>query len=363
MANVALKNIVKQFGDTKVVHGLDLDIKDGEFVVLLGPSGCAKTTTLRMIAGLEDISEGELLIDDKVVNHLSPKDRRIAMVFQNYALYPHMTVEQNIGFGLKMARVPKQEIARKVKDTAEILDLSTLMKRRPGELSGGQRQRVAMGRAMVREPSVFLFDEPLSNLDAKLRNQMRIEIKALHRRIGNTMVYVTHDQLEAMTLADRVVILRDGRIEQVGKPADVYHHPANRCVAGFIGTPSMNFLEVSVVKQSDDLLLSSGSVTFQCPKRFESLAAVGSRYCLGIRPNQIYIQETEDENSVECRVALVELLGAEALLQLKTADDHTFSMLIDSLKCPDEGETIRVLFNQDSIQLFDLQTGQSLMLA
>ena len=360
MANLALKNIVKDFGSNRVVQGIDLDIDHGEFVVLLGPSGCAKTTTLRMIAGLEDISEGELFIDGELVNEKSPKQRRIAMVFQNYALYPHMTVEQNIAFGLKVSKTPKAEIAERVDKACNILDLSALRKRRPGELSGGQRQRVAMGRAMVREPSVFLFDEPLSNLDAKLRNQMRIEIKSLHRRLGNTMIYVTHDQLEAMTLADRVVILRDGRIEQVGKPYDVYHQPANRFVAGFIGTPSMNFMDVQVFDDNGTMKLRKNGVQIDCPKRFLNKLQPGENYCLGIRPNQISMVSADTPNAIPCEITLTELLGAEILLRLTTAGGDVISVLVDSRDNLEEGAQIHICLDEKSLHLFDLHTGASM---
>jgi multiple sugar transport system ATP-binding protein len=249
MADLSLDQVVKRYGHVEVVHGIDLHIQDGEFLVLVGPSGCGKSTTLRMIAGLESLTSGTIRIGGRVVNTLEPKDRNIAMVFQNYALYPHMSVYRNIAFGLYAARLPKPEIDAKVRKAADLLGLLPLLERRPNELSGGQRQRVAMGRAIVRDPSVFLFDEPLSNLDAQLRGQMRTEIKRLHQSIGTTIVYVTHDQVEAMTLADRIVIMRDGRIEQVGTPLDVFHQPASTFVAGFIGTPTMNLLELELVRR------------------------------------------------------------------------------------------------------------------
>ena len=242
MAQVSLRKVVKRFDDTEAVRGIDLDIADKEFVVLVGPSGCGKSTTLRMIAGLEDITGGEISVDGEVVNDVPPKDRDMAMVFQNYALYPHMTVYENMSFGLRLKRYPKHEIARRVQEAARILDITELLERKPRQLSGGQRQRVAMGRAIVRNPKVFLFDEPLSNLDAKLRVQMRTEIKRVHQKVRTTTVYVTHDQVEAMTLADRVVVMNRGRIEQIGAPNDLYHAPATRFVAGFIGSPAMNFV-------------------------------------------------------------------------------------------------------------------------
>ena len=242
MAHVSLRNLVKFYDKTQVLHSINLDVADGEFVVLVGPSGCGKSTTLRMIAGLEEITDGEIEIGDRVVNNLEPKDRDIAMVFQNYAIYPHMSVRKNIGFGLRSSNLSKAEKEARIDEVASILSMQDLLHRKPSQLSGGQRQRVAIGRAMVRDPAVFLFDEPLSNLDAQLRTQMRLEIKKLHRRVRNTIIFVTHDQVEAMTMADRIVIMKDGHIQQIGTPAEVYHNPANTFVAQFIGAPSMNLL-------------------------------------------------------------------------------------------------------------------------
>src|SRR5690242_15956479 len=255
MASVSLRRVAKQFGDQKVVHDIDLDVAHQEFVVLVGPSGCGKSTTLRMIAGLEDATSGDIVIDGRVVNEVAPKDRDIAMVFQDYALYPHMSVYDNLAFGLQMQDVPKREVDRRVHEAADILGIGTLLERRPKQLSGGQRQRVAMGRAIVRRPKVFLFDEPLSNLDAQLRVQMRTEIKKLHRRVATTIVYVTHDQVEAMTLADRIVVMRGGVIEQVGTPEQVYNRPATMFVAGFIGSPMMNFLRCRLDRSTPAILL------------------------------------------------------------------------------------------------------------
>ena len=256
MAQVVLKKVVKRFGKEEVVHGIDLDIADREFVVLVGPSGCGKSTTLRMVAGLEKISEGEIFIGDRLVNDVAPKDRHVAMVFQNYALYPHMNVYKNMSFGLQLRKVPKAEIEKRVMEAAGILGLQDLLKRKPFELSGGQRQRVAMGRAIVRNPDVFLFDEPLSNLDAKLRTQMRTEIKRLHQKVQSTIIYVTHDQVEAMTMADRIVVMRDGYIEQTGNPLELFQNPVNTFVAGFIGTPPMNLVPAKIVGARDRLNLS-----------------------------------------------------------------------------------------------------------
>src|SRR5712675_537499 len=269
MAEVALRNIVKTFDRTPAVAGIDLDISDREFVVLVGPSGCGKTTTLRMIAGLEEATSGEIYIGDQLVNDVPPKDRDIAMVFQNYALYPHMTVFENMSFGLRLKKFPKTEIKQRVDDAARILDITELLDRKPRQLSGGQRQRVAMGRAIVRNPKVFLFDEPLSNLDAKLRVQMRTEIKKVHQKVKTTTVYVTHDQVEAMTLADRVVVMNNGRIEQVGTPHDLYHHPKTRFVAGFIGSPAMNLMPCRLVDGNGTAGLSvklSAKLSFPVPE-------------------------------------------------------------------------------------------------
>ena len=291
MATVTLKNVVKRFGVLEVVHDANIDIKDGEFVVFVGPSGCGKSTLLRMIAGLEDISGGEIAIGGKVVNDVEPADRGIAMVFQSYALYPHMTVEQNLSFGLRMTGNPKADTDRRVKRASEILRISELMQRRPKKLSGGQRQRVAIGRAIVREPQVFLFDEPLSNLDAELRVQMRVEISRLHKELGVTMIYVTHDQTEAMTLADRIVVLKAGNVEQIGAPLDLYDDPASRFVAGFIGSPRMNFLAAKVVEVGQGAvtveLVNHGGARLRKPL-CKALPIVGAEVVLGVRPEHFF---------------------------------------------------------------------------
>src|SRR4030081_910481 len=293
MAGLNLRNIVKRFGKTEVIHGVSLDIDDGEFVVFVGPSGCGKSTLLRIIAGLEELTEGEVWIGDRKVNNEDPASRGVAMVFQSYALYPHMNVEENMGFGLRMAKRPKHEIKERVARAAEILQLTPLLHRRPKHLSGGQRQRVAIGRAIVREPEVFLFDEPLSNLDGELRVQMRIEISKLHSSLQTTMVYVTHNQVEAMTLAEKIVLINEGKIEQIGRPMDLYQSPANIFVAGFIGSPKMNFLKVKVVGAKQ------GSVTIRSPDFFErpvalptvrpSVLELGSVLTLGVRPEHLRI--------------------------------------------------------------------------
>src|SRR5689334_15640856 len=290
MAEVALRQVVKKFGDVEAVRAIDLDIPDNEFVVLVGPSGCGKSTTLRMIAGLEEVTSGDICIGGEVVNDLPPKDRDIAMVFQNYALYPHMTAFENMSFGLKLRKFAKAEIRQRVEHAARILDITELLERRPKALSGGQRQRVAMGRAIVRNPKVFLFDEPLSNLDAKLRVQMRTEIKRVHQKVKTTTVYVTHDQVEAMTLADRVVVMNGGRVEQIGTPNDLYHKPKTRFVAGFIGSPTMNFIPCGLQQNGAGLSLHvSDKLTFPVPEnraaRYKGL--VGKELVLGLRPEHI----------------------------------------------------------------------------
>src|SRR5690242_17994561 len=299
MAQVSLRKVVKRFDDTEAVRGIDLDIADKEFVVLVGPSGCGKTTTLRMIAGLEEISAGEIAVDGEVVNDVPPKDRDMAMVFQNYALYPHMTVYENMSFGLRLKRYPKDEIARRVQEAARILDITELLERKPRQLSGGQRQRVAMGRAIVRNPKVFLFDEPLSNLDAKLRVQMRTEIKRVHQKVRTTTVYVTHDQVEAMTLADRVVVMNRGRIEQIGAPNDLYHAPATRFVAGFIGSPAMNLLPCRLEGSTNALQVRvNAEIAFPVPadrlERYRSHQGA-KNLVFGLRPEHL----SEARSSIE----------------------------------------------------------------
>jgi len=321
MAQVNLRQLVKNYDETPAVRGIDLEIQDKEFVVLVGPSGCGKTTTLRMIAGLEDITAGEVLIGDEVVNDVPPKDRNIAMVFQNYALYPHMTVHENMSFGLRLKKVPKDEINKRVASAAGILGLADLLQRKPKQLSGGQRQRVAMGRAIVRDPKVFLFDEPLSNLDAKLRVQMRTEIKKIHQQVRTTTVYVTHDQVEAMTLADRVVVMNGGRIEQVGAPNELYHRPATKFVAGFIGSPAMNMIPCDLEQAAGGLRLKlADGIVFPIPEdRKERYAGrVGSQNLLcGLRPEHLFEQRPHLEPGqvpFQATPEVVEPMGNETLV-------------------------------------------------
>ena len=323
MAKVELKGICKVYeGNVRAVENADITVEDKEFCVFVGPSGCGKSTTLRMVAGLEDISEGELLIDGELMNDVPPKDRNIAMVFQNYALYPHMTVYDNMAFGLKIKKVPKDEIEKRVREAAKILDIEKFLTRKPKALSGGQRQRVAVGRAIVRNPKVFLFDEPLSNLDAKLRVQMRAEISGLHHRLNATMIYVTHDQVEAMTMADKIVVMKDGRVQQIGSPLYLYNHPGNKFVAGFIGSPPMNFLTVKVMEKDGAIILAEAG-TFSVKPAPEHAGYLKNyldkEIFLGIRPeDMLFREQAAPENNMPLKVEVVEPLGADTTLWLTT---------------------------------------------
>ncbi|MBT52832.1 MAG: ABC transporter [Mameliella sp.] len=314
MAGVQLNGIVKAYGAVQVVHGIDLEVNEQEFVVLVGPSGCGKSTTLRMIAGLEEISDGDLTIDGRRVNRVAPKDRDVAMVFQNYALYPHLNVAENIAFGLRIRKESKEVIASSVEEVGNILGLTPYLERRPADLSGGQRQRVAMGRAIVRRPKVFLFDEPLSNLDAKLRTQMRAEIKRLHKRLGATSIYVTHDQVEAMTLADRIVVMNDGKIEQVGSPMELFLNPANTFVAGFLGSPPMNMVAARIASGGDAPVAEFGGQRLTLAPLPSLQNAVGKDVILGIRPEFVRIADDSAADIVRVEVDLTETLGSEALI-------------------------------------------------
>ncbi|MCX8029399.1 MAG: sn-glycerol-3-phosphate ABC transporter ATP-binding protein UgpC [Brevinematales bacterium] len=362
MAKVILKHVSKVYDNGyRAVDDFNLEIGDGEFVVIVGPSGCGKTTTLRMIAGLEDISEGELWIDNVLVNNIPPKDRDIAMVFQNYALYPHMTVYKNMAFGLKLRKVPQEEIDKRVKEAAEILGLQALLDRKPKQLSGGQRQRVALGRAIVRKPKVFLFDEPLSNLDAKLRVQMRAEISKLHARLGVTTVYVTHDQVEAMTLGTRIVVMKDGKIQQVGTPLEVYSSPNNKFVAGFIGSPPMNFMEVTVEQSGDNYYIDEGSFRILLPKgKYKSIGDyVGRKVIMGIRPEFIYDRGSYtgsvNENVISANVEITEILGAEQYVYFAT-EKHPFIARFDPFIHVKLGERREVVVDLEKLILFDSET-------
>jgi sn-glycerol 3-phosphate transport system ATP-binding protein len=346
MAQVSLQNIRKIYPNGfEAVTPTSFDIADGEFVVLVGPSGCGKSTLLRMVAGLEDISEGSLSIGGRMVNDVDPADRDIAMVFQNYALYPHMTVRKNIGYGLKNRKTPADEIERKVLAAAKMLNLEPYLKRKPSQLSGGQRQRVAMGRAVVRDPALFLFDEPLSNLDAKLRNQMRIEIKALQRRLGATSIYVTHDQVEAMTMADRIIVLNEGRIEQIGTPAEIYHSPASTFVASFMGAPPMNLIDARL--DGGKVLVNGGTPLAKAPG--------AGPVTLGIRPEDV---ELNTEGPLDFHVDIVEELGAHRLLHGQlAAQDFTIHV---SKEIPATPGATRVALKPDALHLFDAETGRAL---
>ena len=347
MTGVTLQGAIKRYGEIQVIHGIDLQVEDGEFCVFVGPSGCGKSTLLRMIAGLEETSEGTISIGDRDVTRADPSERGVAMVFQTYALYPHMTVEQNMGFGLKMNGVPKAEVATKVKSASDILKLDEYLKRKPANLSGGQRQRVAIGRAIVRGPEVFLFDEPLSNLDAELRVEMRVEIARLHKEIGATMIYVTHDQVEAMTLADKIVVLRAGHIEQVGAPLDLYRDPDNRFVAGFIGSPAMNFLKGTVTNGGIAVPALGRDVTVDV-----RLPAVGTDVILGIRPEHIEVQRGQGGLSAD----LSEALGGVSYLHLAT---HTEERIIAEERGDErarEGDIVDISFEQRRAMVFDAAT-------
>ncbi len=358
MTVLKFDNVVKRYGKIEVVHGINLEIRDKEFLVLVGPSGCGKSTLLRMVAGLEAISEGTILIDDQIINDLAPKDRGLAMVFQNYALYPHMSVYDNMAFGLKQLKTSKEEILQRVREVADILGLEDLLQRRPHELSGGQRQRVAMGRAMVRKPAVFLFDEPLSNLDAKLRIQMRAEIKMLHQRVQSTMVYVTHDQVEAMTLADRIVVLKDGYIEQVGTPLELFLKPENIFVAGFIGTPPMNLVPCIVKGDNNGYFLSfNGGLQIPIPPLAGSEIRSGQGVVMGIRTEEISIaQDSDNPNWVfPATVKVIEPLGNENHLHVDV-NGVTFVARCEGRRLIKSGEKINIGFNLEQLHIFDAET-------
>ena len=366
MAQVTLRNLIKRFSeDVVAVNNVNLEIQDKEFVVLVGPSGCGKTTTLRMVAGLEDISAGEIFIGDRLVNDVPPKDRNIAMVFQNYALYPHMTVYKNMAFSLKLRKTPKDEIDRRVKAAADILSIGELLQRKPKQLSGGQRQRVAVGRAIVRQPEVFLFDEPLSNLDAKLRVNMRSELIKLHERLDATMIYVTHDQVEAMTMGDRIVVMRNGFIQQVGPPMEVYNQPVNQFVAGFIGSPPMNFLEGRLVQDNGTLQVDLNGMRLPLPpdKAKKVEAYTNKDVVFGIRPEDILSSpESDGKRLVPLRanIEVLEPLGAEIILEL-SAKGYTFTARTDPQLRARMHEEIQVHFDMNRAHLFDRQTEQAIV--
>ena len=374
MASLSLRNVYKKYpGGVVAVSDFNLEIKDKEFIILVGPSGCGKSTTLRMVAGLEEISDGEIYIGDRVVNNVAPKDRDIAMVFQNYALYPHMTVYDNMAFGLKLRKTPKEEIRRRVEEAARILDIEHLLERKPKALSGGQRQRVALGRAIVREPKVFLLDEPLSNLDAKLRAQMRTEISKLHQRLGTTFMYVTHDQTEAMTMGTRIVVMKSGLIQQVDTPQNLYLYPCNLFVAGFIGSPQMNFIEATLLKEGDDFFVEYGTedtktragikfkIKLPASKNKDNCLEeyVGKEVIMGIRPEDVHNEpeliEQFPEGIVDANVEVTELMGAETYLYMNS-EGQAINARVAPTNTAKPGDAIQITLEPSKIHLFDKDT-------
>ena len=361
MAKVEFRNIKKSFDDVEVVKQFDFTVEDGEFVVFLGPSGCGKSTTLRMLAGLEDISGGEILVDGKLMNKINAKDRDLAMVFQSYALYPHMTVYENIAFALKLKGLKKAEIDNEVNKAATMLELVPLLDRKPKELSGGQRQRVAMGRAMVRTPKVFLFDEPLSNLDAKLRGVMREEIKQLHEKLKTTTIYVTHDQIEAMTLADRIVILKDGYIAQVGTPTEVFERPTNKFVAQFIGSQAMNMIDAKVVNDASENFIEFADLRIPLPDRFQADTAKNTALHFGIRPTDIHLRAEHIDHDrimpITVNIKDKELLGASILLKTEVSGQQ---IMVETKTAAIDNDQATLYLDLDAIHLFDAQSEKSL---
>ncbi len=361
MAKVEFRNVKKSFGKVDVVKQFDFTVEDGEFVVFLGPSGCGKSTTLRMLAGLETISSGEIFVGERLMNKIDAKDRDLAMVFQSYALYPHMTVYENIAFALKMKGMSKPDIDTEVRKAAKMLELDNLLNRKPKELSGGQRQRVAMGRAMVRTPKVFLFDEPLSNLDAKLRGTMREEIKQLHRELATTTIYVTHDQIEAMTLADRIVILKDGYVAQVGTPTEVFKRPANKFVAQFIGNPSMNMLDAKLVQQQGEWLIELGQIHIPLPPRFKALASKNLAIHFGVRPTDLHLRAEHIDHDrvlpIPVKIKDKELLGASILLKTQVEGQD---LTVETQAAEVDVSELTLYLDLDAIHLFDALSEKSL---
>jgi len=358
VASVTYNNVHKRYGDFSAVKDLSIEVEDKEFVVFVGPSGCGKSTSLRMLAGLEEITEGEILIGDRVVNDVPPKDRDIAMVFQSYALYPHMSVYDNMAFGLKLRKTPKSEIERRVNEAAEILGLSPLLERKPKALSGGQRQRVAVGRAIVREPAVFLMDEPLSNLDAKLRVTARAEISKLHKRLGTTFIYVTHDQIEAMTMGDRIMVIKDGILQQIDSPRSLYRAPNNVFVAGFIGSPSMNFFDTTIVSEDGKLFADTGDFRLHVPEDRKQVFSdySGKEIILGIRPENIHGAPFAPPNinaaPIQANVEVIELLGHELHLFVNSGKNN-FVAIVDTRMSPGVGNNVDLTIDADQMHLFD----------
>ena len=367
MAEVRLKKVEKQYPNGfKAVHGIDLDIKDGEFMVFVGPSGCAKSTTLRMIAGLEDITGGEVYIGDRLVNHVPPKDRGISMVFQNYALYPHMTVYENMSFGLKLKKTPKDEIDRRVREAAEKLEITELLDRKPKEMSGGQRQRVALGRAIVRNPDVFLFDEPLSNLDAKLRVSMRLRITQLHKELKTTMIYVTHDQVEAMTMGDRITVMRSGKIMQVDTPLNLYHYPANKFVAGFIGSPTMNLIDGELKEENGKIYFSLDGTLIEIlgEKANKLKSHIGKKVTFGMRPESITVAEKEDSVFKKGKVSVVEQMGNEEYIYFSLGNYQlTCRMNVEGIDDLSNQKVEKIFrFDTTKAHIFDIETEENISL-
>ena len=362
MASVTFDHVYKRFGDVVAVNDLNIEVEDKEFLVFVGPSGCGKTTSLRLLAGLEEISEGNIMIGDRVVNDVPPKDRDIAMVFQSYALYPHMSVYDNMAFGLKLRKTPKADIDRRVKEAANILDIGHLLDRKPKQLSGGQRQRVAVGRAIVREPSVFLFDEPLSNLDAKLRVQTRAQLTRLHQRLATTFIYVTHDQVEAMTMASRIAVMKDGILQQIASPQELYDHPYNVFVAGFIGSPSMNFFDATLVESDGKLEINTGGFRLEVPeeKANEWRAFKGREVIFGIRPEDIhakpFVPPSILESSMTAQVDVTELMGNEIFLYLLSKDEKQFIARVDPRVKATTGDQLDLAVNMANAHIFDPKT-------
>lgn len=365
MGKVNLKNVNKLYDEVSAVTNVSFTVDKGEFAVIVGPSGCGKTTTLRMIAGLEDVTNGEIFIDNIFVNELPPRDRNIAMVFQNYALYPHLTVFDNMSFRLKIKKVPKEEIRKRVFEVSENLDIRDLLDRKPKQLSGGERQRVAMGRAIIRQPKVFLFDEPLSNLDAKLRVQMRLEIKKLHERLKTTIIYVTHDQIEAMTLADKIVIMNQGKVMQIGTPYDVYEHPNNLFVAGFIGSPSMNLLPAIIVKENDVSSLNGTSFKFPLPANYQKKCneIINQEVILGIRPDYLedafFGKKYNNSGLIKGDIEVCEYLGSETVAIIKSGQ-HQITAKLEGRKKYKPHSKIELRLNLDKIHIFDKISGESI---
>jgi len=360
MATVSFKKVVKKFDENEILHGIDLDVEEHEFLVLVGPSGCGKSTLLRLVAGLEEITSGDIFIGDTLINHLPPRDRAVSMVFQDYALYPHMSVRENMSFGLRLRKYSSEEIKKRVGDAANILQINDLLDRKPRQLSGGQRQRVAIGRSIVRKPQVFLFDEPLSNLDAKLRGEMRIELSRLHRKLNNTIIYVTHDQIEAMTLGTRIAVMKNGYIQQTGAPAEVYKKPANTFVAGFIGSPTMNFIEGTLEKSSGYVYFKNETMRIMIPdKHVPRVGDINDKpVIMGIRPEDIFIDRINKNLSNEISVTLdvTELLGHKMNLYLISGKNRLLATVEASFK-QEPGCTIPLWFNSDNIHLFDKTSG------